>query len=293
MIVGVHAAMVERRHPLPESIRRAAEFGADAYEIDIGIAFDGTPWGERAGRYRAQARGIRDLAAAVGIRLPSVCLGVLWQSSLASADAAEVAQGQQIVRDGLAFAASIGADAVLLPVGQPLGLTPERAREHLIAALADLVPVADDEGVTLALENVAQRVLADAADLLQVVQAVGSPRCGVYYDLGNPTFIGGDPVSELRALAGQVARLHVKDTIAVARPHMPLPDVPVTGDFTVWRNRTTVTIGSGELPYPTLAALVHEIGYRGPLIIEVPQPAEQVEAGCRANLAATRWLFGA
>ena len=291
MIVGVHAAMVERRYPLPESIRRAAAFGADAYEIDIGIAFDGAPWGERAERYRAEASGMRDGAAAAGIRLPSVCLGVLWQASLASDDAAEVEQGKRIVRDGLAFAAAIGADAVLLPVGQPPGLAPERARGHLIAVLHDLVPGAEDAGVTLALENVCQSVLASADDLLQVVQEVGSPRCRVYDDLGNPTFIGLDPVAELRSLAGHVARLHVKDTIAIRRPQMPLPDVPVTGDFTVWRNRTTVTVGSGELPYPTLAALVREIGYQGPLIIEVPQPAEHVEAGCRENVAATRRLF--
>jgi L-ribulose-5-phosphate 3-epimerase len=292
MIVGVHAAMVERRYPLPEAIRRAASFGAEAYEIDVGIAFDGAPWAERAERNRADAAGLLEVAEAVGIRLPSVCLGVLWQASLASDDRAEVAQGVRMVRDGVAFAAAIGADAVLLPVGQPSGMAPESARGHLIAVLHDLVPVAEDLGVTLALENVCQPVLASADDLLQVVGAVDSPRCSVYYDLGNPTFIGQDPVAELRSLAGHVARLHVKDTIAVRRPQMPLPTVPVTGDFSVWRNRTTVTIGSGELPYPTLAALVREIGYGGPLIVEVPQPAEHVEAGCRENVAATRRLFG-
>lgn len=291
MIVGVHAAMVERRHPLPEAICRAADYGADAFEIDIGIALDGAAWSERSERYRAEARGIRDVATAAGVRLPSVCLGALWQASLASGDAAEVGHAQQIVRDGVEFASAIGADALLLPVGHPPGVSPERAREHLVGALRTVMPDAEHVGVTLALENVCQRVLATADDLLQVVHEVDSPSCGIYYDLGNPTFIGRDPVSELRTLAGRVTRLHVKDTVAIPRPRMPLPDVPVTGDFSVWRTRTTVTIGTGDLPYPSLVSAVRACGYRGPLIVEVPQPAESVEAGCRANLAATRRLF--
>jgi hypothetical protein len=46
-------------------------------------------------------------------------------------------------------------------------------------------PLAAHE-VRLALENVGQRVLAGAEDILQVVEAVGSPRCRVDCDLAAP-----------------------------------------------------------------------------------------------------------
>jgi L-ribulose-5-phosphate 3-epimerase len=291
MKFGLHTAMVERLYPLPKALEKAAEFGAEGYEIDIGIGKPGERWEDRYALWQEAVGDIRSTAKEAGISLPSLCLGVLWQHSLASADDGQRATGVQIVLDCLDLAASLGATAMLLLVGQPEGLEPAEARIKLIASLKRCTPKAEQAGITLALENVCQPLLHTADDLVEVVDAVGSSACGVYYDPGNQSFIGVDPVPEIYRLDKRISRLHLKDTLPIPRPHLPLPPVPISGDFTVWRRRTTVTLGTGELDYAAIRRAVEEIGYSGGFVLEVPQSPETVDEGCRINLAAARGIF--
>jgi len=284
--------MVESRYPLLEALEKAAAFGAQNYEIDIGIGRPGEAWEARLESWRRMAPRARATAEQVGLKLPSLCLGVLWQYSLASPLEAERAMGVRVVREGCELAQALGATALLLPVGQPPGLEPERGRENVIASLRSCLAAAEAAGVRLGLENVCQAVLLTADDLLEVVQAVASPACGIYYDLGNPSFVGLDPAAELPRLAKHLVRVHAKDTVAVPRERPPLPETPITGDFTVWGRRTTVDLGTGEVDFSGLSRTLAEVGYREGVILEVPQPAERVEGGCRENLAAARHFFG-
>ena len=151
--------------------------------------------------------------------------------------------------------------------------------------------VAEDNGVSLALENVCQPFLERAEDLLEVVAAVNSKNCGVYYDLGNPSFVGRDPVAELRQIAAHLVRVHAKDTVNVRRDRPPLPATPITGDFYVWQRRTTVTLGHGEVDLEGCARTLRDLGYTGSVVTEVPQPPENAEAGSLANLQAARRIF--
>jgi len=284
--------MVERRYGLPEALHQAGSFGAQSYEIDLGIGTPGEEWEERRARLEVQLPQWRTAAAEAGVLLSSLCLGVLWQFSLASPDEAEQRLGIQVVRDGLALAAGLGASAVLLPVGQPSGVEPAQARAILIRSLRACLPEAAARGVVLAVENVCQPLLFGAAELLEVVDAVDSSACGVYYDVGNATFIDHDPVQEIGLLGKRIVRVHLKDTRPIPRPQLALPKVRISGDFEVWRRRTAVTIGTGEVPMGAVRQALAAIAYQGGFIIEVPQPPEAVTEGCRANLAAARVLFG-
>ncbi len=173
-------------------------------------------------------------------------MGTLWQTSLTSPDPDERAQGVRVVRDVCGLAPQLGVTALLLPVGQPEGVETAQARENLVESLRACLETAQDAGVTLALENVCQPFLEGAAGLLEVVAAVDAPACGVYYDLGNASFVSQDAVEELRLVARYLVRVHAKDTVGIRRDRPPLPGVPITGDFTVWQRRTTVTLGGGE-----------------------------------------------
>jgi len=291
-IIGLHAAMVERRYGLPEALHQAGSFGAQSYEIDLGIGAPGEEWEERRARFEAQLSQWRTAAAEAGVLLSSLCLGVLWQFSLASPEEAEQRLGIQVVRDGLALAAGLGASAVLLPVGQPSGVEPARARAILIRSLHACLPEAEARGVVLAVENVCQPLLFGAEELLEVVDAVGSSACGVYYDVGNAAFIDHDPVQEIGRLGKRIVRVHLKDTRPIPRPQLALPKVHISGDFEVWRRRTAVTIGTGEVPMEAVRQALAAVEYQGGFIIEVPPPPESVAEGCRANLTAARSLFG-
>ena len=290
-VIGLHAAMVERRYGLPEALHQAGAFGAQSYELDLGIGAPGESWEERRTHFQAQLPQLRAAAAEAGVLLSSLCLGVLWQFSLASPDEAERRLAVQVARDGVALAAGLGARAVLLPAGQPAGVEPVQARATLIRSLRACLPVAEARGVVLAVENICQPLLSGAEELIEVVDAVDSSACGVYYDVGNATFIDHDPVREIGLLGERIVRMHLKDTRPIPRPQLALPNVRITGDFEVWRRRTAVTIGAGEVPMAEVREALAAVGYNGGFIIEVPQPPETVAEGCRANLAAARRLF--
>lgn len=294
MKIGLHAAMLERRFPNPiDALTRAAALGAESYEIDLGIGRPGEPWAARFESFRQLAPTLRETAARANIDLSSLCLGTLWQTSLASADPGERMQGVRLIRDVCALAQPLGAAVLLLPIGQPDGVEGAAARANAVMSLRECLAAAEDTGVTLALENVCQPFLSTAEEMLEVITDLDSEKCGVYYDLGNPGFIGRDPVAELRLVAPHLVRVHAKDTVNLRRERPPLPETPITGDFFVWQRRTTVTLGTGEVDLEGCARVLHEIGYAAGVVIEVPQPPEGAEAGCRDNLEAARRIFSA
>ena len=291
MKIGLHAAMLERRFPNPvDALAQAAALGADLYEIDLGIGAG--PWAERRDAFQKRIPALRETVERTGVELSSLCLGTLWQTSLASPDPDERRRGVEVVRDVCSLAPQLGVTALLLPVGQPEGAETARARENLAESLRACLGSAQDAGVVLALENVCQPFLKTAEGLLEVVTAVNSPACGVYYDLGNSSFVGTDPVAALLVLAPPPVRGDAKDAVSVRRERPPLPSVPITGDFYVWQRRTTVTLGSGEVDLGACAEVLNDLEYTAGVVIEVPGLPERAEAGCRDNLAAARRIFG-
>ena len=293
MNIGLHAAMLERRYPHPpDAVAQAAALGADSYEIDVGIGKPGEPWKARFEAFGQLVPALLETAERTGVSLASLCLGTLWQTSLASPDPDERSQGIGVIKDVCSVARSLGVSALLLPVGQPGGVEPEAARANVVMSLRACLETAEDAGVSLALENVCQPFLETAEELLEVVTTLDSKTCGVYYDLGNPSFVGQDPVQELCLIAPYLVRVHAKDTVNVRRERPPLPETPITGDFGVWQRRTTVTLGAGEVDLAGCARVLQELEYTAGVFIEVPQPPEHADAGCRENLVAARKIFG-
>lgn len=291
-MIGLHAAMLEKRYPHPvEAVARAGALGADLYEIDLAIGQPSESWDLRFNTFQQLIPELLETAQRTGVQLASLCLGTLWQTSLSSPDPDERAQGVGIIRDVCGVTRSLGVSVLLLPVGQPEGVEVAAARENLVSSLRRCLEVADDTGVTLALENVCQPFLEDAEAMLEVVTALDSKSCGIYYDLGNPSFVGGDPVKELQLIAPHLVRVHAKDTVNIRRDKPPLPVTPITGDFYVWQRRTTVALGHGEVDLEGCARTLDDIGYMDGIVVEIPQSPKNAEMGCAENLEAARQIF--
>lgn len=287
--LGIHAAMLAARYPLPEALARAAELGAESYEIDIGLAPHGEPWAEWREVWARRLEPAAEQAGRAGIALPSLCLGALWQHSLASPDAQARRVAVRVVHDALGWARQLGASALLLPVGQPAESSPEAARAELLESLRRCLDAAAEAQVVLALENLGQPLLAGVDELLEVVEALASPWCGVYLDPGNDLAVAREPAAAVRRFGPHLARVHLKDALARPKPVQMPPWA--TGDFTRWAERTVVPLGAGEVAWPALARALAEAGYRGDLVIELPQSAEGADEGVRANLRAARRLL--
>ena len=75
--------------------------------------------------------------------------------------------------------------------------------------LRELLPIAEDVGLCLALENHQD---ATTNDLVQLHEMSGSSRAfGVVLDTGNPLSVGEDPVESARKLAPLIRHVHLKD----------------------------------------------------------------------------------
>jgi L-ribulose-5-phosphate 3-epimerase len=260
MKLSMHSICIERKYPLLEAIPRAAALGYGGYEIDIGDFGNtglGLHWPEEFTAERVGAAA--EAARQAGIEISSLCLGVLWRYYPTSSDEATRAQAVEIIRQSAPLAALAGAGVILLPVGQPEGLSAEDARERLIDVLKECAPEAEKAGAVYGVENVGQPLARTVDDLLEIVARVDSPACQVYYDVGNAAGQGADPVAGIRRLGSQLAMVHVKDFRRTEA------------------RRETVIIGDGVIDWGAVLGALSEINYDGFLTLEVPGTAETAD----------------
>jgi hexulose-6-phosphate isomerase len=258
--LSLHSICIERKYPLLEAIRRAAELGYQGYEIDIGDFGDtglGLHWPEEFTADHVAAAA--EAARGAGIEISSLCLGVLWRFYPTSPDPSVRATAVEIIQQSASLAALAGAKVILLPIGQPESLTPNQARDQLVEVLKECAPAAEAADVFLAVENVGQALARTADDLADIVSRVASPSCQVYYDVGNGAAQGADPAADVRKLGPLIKMLHVKDFAAAEG------------------GRKTVVIGEGAVDWPSVLEAAREVGYEGYLTLEVPSTADTAD----------------
>jgi L-ribulose-5-phosphate 3-epimerase len=261
MKLSMHSICIERKYPLLDAIRRAADLGYDGYEIDIGDFGStglGLHWPEEYTEDHVAAAA--EAARTVGIEISSLCLGVLWRFYPTSPDSGVRRQAVDIIRRSAPLAALAGAKVILLPVGQPDSLTPEQARAALVEVLQECTPEAEKAGVAYAVENVGQTLAHTPEHLIEIVARVDSPACQVYYDVGNGAGQGADPAADMRTLGDRIKMLHVKDFQRSAD------------------GRKVAVIGDGVIDWPAVAQAARDIGYDGYLTLEVPGTADTADA---------------
>ena len=227
---------------------RAAGF--DGVELSFAARGDG-PLTMDLGE--AEIDALRDLVASHGLQATSLmCGALLREAPLVSADAAVRAQGLANLRRGLRVAARLGADTILVHPGQ---LRPEARYDAafgwLVAALRELRPDLEATGVGLAIENVWNKFLLSPLEMRELIDQVGHPLVGAYFDVGNVVAFGY-PQQWVHILGPRVRRVHVKD----------------------FRGRPAQLTGfcqlmDGDVDWPAVVAALRAIGYDGYLTSEV------------------------
>jgi hexulose-6-phosphate isomerase len=278
MKIGAHSWLLETRYPLAQAMAEARRIGYDGYEVDIGN-FGGTGLGLQIlpDRMRDEHREeIRRAAIDADVDISSLCLGALWHYPFTSPDEAYRKRGVEIVQAAVPLAQSLGARCILLPIGQPAGLSDKDAWDRTVRSLAECLPVAEEAGVILAVENVCSPFLKGAPELGRLVDELASPACRIYYDVGNGVWIGLDPAEEILELGERIAQFHLKNRSS-------LRGTPGTD---------TVSVSDpGIVPYERVFDAIRSLGYDGYLTVEVPTLDKDADKIARENLAAIRgWL---
>ncbi len=280
------------------AIEAAARIGYDAFEIDVQPRVNSrVDFYKYASAFDAERFDGSGRKKQTGIPIQSLCLGVLWYVNLAAGSAEERIFGAEIVRWALERAEKLGASMLLLPVGTPFEYSLERARETLAQTLRPLAAEAGERGVTLGVENVCQRILWTAQELSDLVDAVGSPHCRAYYDVGNALLAGEDPVCGVRTLGKRIAQYHIKD-MKILRPYGGKPEggygsrVLSRGDSTVWDGGETCLPMEGGVNWDALSKAVREVGNSVVFVNETVASEQDPEHVARAQLPLMRRFFG-
>ena len=231
-----------------------------------------------------EARAARRLAEDRGVRIHSFMGGWFdFNAEDPAARQAAVAAAKRSIR----LAAAYGAPVILVVPGRIKGTTkpaPDRfevsfdrktllvdrvaagdnapyaeyiaaqnaATRHATDAIEALVPVAAEEGVVLAIENVWNNLWVSPDFAAAFCRSFASPWVKFYFDIGNHTRYC-DATKWMSALSDQIVKMHIKDfKIDRAAPNQ--------GQF--------VPIGKGSIDFKAVRRAIEAIGYSGWVSIE-------------------------
>jgi hexulose-6-phosphate isomerase len=163
-------------------------------------------------------RALRALAEKNGLVIPSLGVWSLWEHNLLSDNAETRETARNIIRFQLRAARLLGADTILVVpgyVGTEFASKPERIRydiayERAAEAFTVLSVDAEREGVKIGIENVWNRFLLSPVETARLVDEVGSPFFGVYFDVGNIMYIGY-PEQWIEILGKRIFKIHLSD----------------------------------------------------------------------------------
>lgn len=126
--------------------------------------------------------------------------------------------------------------------------------DAVVRMLKESVKIAADCGVVLAIEN---HIDYTSAEILQILERVGSEHLKVNFDTGNTLRMMEDPVAAARRLGPYTVATHTKDLDACrhVRPEE-------------WFFFSSVPVGTGLIDMPAVALALKESGYDGVLAVE-------------------------
>jgi len=145
-----------------------------------------------------------------GVRIHSIMNSDHWKYPLTDSDPEVVKKCVDGIRTSLQNAHDLGADTVLLVPGI---VTPDvrytAVYERSQRQIRDLLPVAKDLGVVIAIENVGNRFLLSPMEFVRYIREFQSPSVKGYFDIGN---LGqnGYPQDWIRTIGDQLIKVHIK-----------------------------------------------------------------------------------
>ena len=191
-----------------------------------------------------------------GISAAGTCLDVLHVHGLKNGKLAE-----KWVAAGIPITKKLRTRVMLLPFFGKSALTTRAEMDRVGDALRELAPEAEKAGVFLGLENT-----ISAEDNVRIMERSRSKAVLTYYDVGNSTIAGFDPVAEIRWLgARRICQIHLKDN-----PHF---------------------LGEGKINFPAVMQAIDAIGFRGFANLETSAPSKSIEKDMTRNLAFVRGLM--
>ena len=146
-----------------------------------------------------------------GLEIPSVCDKLHWEMPLSDPDPKVREAGLAGLKQCLRDAKRYGAGSILLVPGKTgKGITYEECWKRSIAEIRKAIPLAEETGVKIAIENVWNDFITKEDEAGRYLEEINSPLVGWHFDCGN-IIRYGDPIAWIKKLGPRISRVHVKE----------------------------------------------------------------------------------
>lgn len=202
---------------------------------------------------QAEVLAARD---ATGLEIPSLVVATHWTHPLShpSPDTRKVTL--DALMQGLRDAKAYGAKSVLLvPAVVNKTVSYADAYERSIVEIKKAVPLAEELGVAIAIENVWNQFLLSPLEAAAYVDTFKSPMVRWHFDVGNVVNYGF-PEQWIRTLGSRIVQVHVKEYSRKLR------------DERGPRAGFQVDLHEGDSDWPAVMPALDDIGYTGWIIVE-------------------------
>ena len=184
-----------------------------------------------------------------GIVIHGVIDSVHWRDTLSDPKEGVRARGLAALQTALEDAKTYGATTVLLVPGVVnKSATYQECWDRSQAEVRRALPLAEKLNVSIAIECVWNNFITKPEQMVQYVDAFGSPYVGSYFDCSNMVKFGGKSGDWIRALGKRMLKFDFKGYS---------------------KKKGWVDIGEGDEDWPDILKALDEVGYRGWATAEV------------------------
>ncbi|HOX56895.1 MAG TPA: sugar phosphate isomerase/epimerase family protein [Candidatus Paceibacterota bacterium] len=193
---------------------------------------------------------------AAGLAIPSVCNRDHWSKPLSHPDPKVREEGLESLKQALRDAKRYGASSVLLvPAVVSKEVAYDDAYKRSQAEIRKAIPLAEELGVKIAIENVWNHFLLSPLEAARYVDEFDTPAVGWHFDAGNILNYGW-PEQWIRILGPRMKMFHIKEFSRKKRDSEGL-----------WKG-FDVKLLEGDNDWPAILKAVDDIGYHSWAITE-------------------------
>ena len=245
MKVGIRDGMLPGS--FEESFQKTKDIGFDGIELCMGVNYrEHLLWQDDG------IDKVNSLAAAADIEVSSLSPGGFTAYSFMHPTDSVRSEGIAKLQYLAEIAPQLGAKVILVPFFGNGKIEDDHIdAQRFIDGLKTAAETAEQHGVSLAIEST-----LSAEQHQQIIDNVGSPAVGVYYDMGNATGLGYDSPAEIRSLGTAITQMHIKDT---------------GGNHA----------GEGDVDFPAVFEAAHAVGYDSWFVLETPGKDDPVASAAK------------
>ncbi|WFN54661.1 L-ribulose-5-phosphate 3-epimerase [Dickeya lacustris] len=204
----------------------------------------------------AEIYQLRHLCEQHNFPLQSLCLSAHRRFPFGSHDPAIRQQAHDIMAQAINLAYKLGIRCIQLAGYDVYYETPSSETHlHFIDGMKAATRMAERAGIMLGVEIMDTPYLNSLSKFEVLKKAIPSPYFMAYPDVGNITGWNYDTCTELKLSCDHIVQIHLKDTRKVSASSQ--------GQF------RDLVIGEGEVDFRAIFQTLADIGYNGPLVLEM------------------------